>query len=113
MPLSLVQIDDGYQTAWGDWSDLKPGVLTKVPVSHRRSEAGDKTAAVPTVTTMSEEEGGFVVKGGFTDMRQLADDVKASGFEAGVWLAPAGADKYHRPFFVSFSVFFLSARSDT
>ena len=58
IPIELVQLDDGYERAIGDWLDLK---------------------------------------GQFGDMAELTADIRARGYEAGLWLAP----------------FLLSARSRT
>ena len=57
LPLRLVQVDDGFSVAWGDW-DTPPKIK------------------------------------GFKDMRGLSDDIRSAGFEPGVWLAPAAADKH-------------------
>ncbi|WP_435334986.1 alpha-galactosidase [Haloarchaeobius sp. TZWWS8] len=49
VPLSLVQLDDGYQTAFGDWLTLADG---------------------------------------FEDLSGVVEDVRASGYRPGLWLAP-------------------------
>jgi len=57
IPVDVVQIDDGYMQAFGDWRSIANG---------------------------------------FEDMSAVADDIAASGYRPGLWLAPfyveAGAD---------------------
>ena len=61
-------IDDGYMTAWGDWTSLKPGKFVD--------------------TGAGGGEGG--------GLRVLADEIRARGMKPGVWLAPFACDKGSR-----------------
>jgi len=68
IPVDVVQIDDGYMQAFGDWRSIANG---------------------------------------FEDMSAVADDIAASGYRPGLWLAPfyveAGADLYadHPEWFIT------------
>lgn len=58
LPLDIIQLDDGYQTAWGDWSTRND----RFPHS----------------------------------LEWLADRIRGSGFEPGLWLAPLVAERSSR-----------------
>ena len=93
------QVDDGYQTAWGDWSSLKPSFDPQQSIFATLAQAGGQllptgggvTAALNLLSShgkQQEEDRQGGVRGaegqggngkGFRDMRSLAADIQKAG----------------------------------
>lgn len=96
-------MDDGYQTAWGDWSSLKPSFDPQQSLLATLAQVGGQllptgggvTAALNLLSKHGEqdkgqEEGGSREGGGgrgFRDMQSLAGDIQKAGARYGYTVA--------------------------